>query len=59
MWGSIGGYVGMLLGISVFELPDIILRGFQFSRYLKRVLDKKRHSKTNDVEPSDKPIHYM
>ena len=53
LWGSIGGYVGMLIGISVFELPDIIYSGFQFSRYLIRVLDKKLHSKINDAEPSD------
>ena len=34
MWGSIGGYVGMVLGISLFQLPNVIYAG---SKYLKKV----------------------
>ena len=43
MWGSIGGYVGMVLGISLFQLPNIIYSGFQSLRYVKRLLDKRLH----------------
>jgi hypothetical protein len=29
MWGSIGGYVGMVLGISFFQLPNLICDAFK------------------------------
>ena len=45
MWGSIGGYVGMGLGISFFQLPDIIYCGIQFFRNFRRMLHKKQYSK--------------
>ena len=45
MWGSIGGYVGMVLGISFFQLPDIICCGLQFFRNCRRILHKKHYSK--------------
>ena len=45
MWGSIGGYVGMVLGISFFQLLDITYCGLQFFRNLQRMLHKKRYSK--------------
>ena len=45
MWGSIGGYVGMVLGISFFQLPDIIYCGLQFFRNLRRIVHKKQYSK--------------
>ena len=41
MWGSIGGYVGMVLGISLFQLPDILFNGFQQLKSLKRTLSKR------------------
>ena len=45
MWGSIGGYVGMVLGISFFQLPDIIYCGLQFFSNLRRIVHKKQYSK--------------
>ena len=45
MWGSIGGYVGMVLGISFFQLPYITYCGLQCFRNFRRMLHKKRYSK--------------
>ena len=41
MWGNIGGYVGMVLGISLFQLPDILFNGFQLFKSLKRTLEQR------------------
>ena len=47
MWGNIGGYVGMILGVTLFQLPNIIYSGFHFLKsfisrkadYIKILLD--------------------
>ena len=41
MWESIGGNVGMGLGISFIQLPGIIYCGIQFFRNVRRILHKK------------------
>ena len=48
MWGSIGGYVGMVLGISLFQLPNLIYAG---SKYLKKVASHRGFSREETVEP--------
>ena len=35
LWASIGGYIGMILGLSFFQVPDIVSGIFN---YLQRVL---------------------
>ena len=41
MWGSIGGYVGMILGVTLFQLPNIIYSGFHFVKSFKKGRDLK------------------
>ena len=48
MWGSIGGYVGMVLGISLFQLPNLIYGGIQS---LKKVTSHHVFSQEETVEP--------
>ena len=50
MWGSIGGYVGMVLGISFFQLPNLIC---DVIKSLKMCIT--RHSK-GVVEPIENTV---
>jgi len=48
MWGSIGGYVGMVLGISLFQLPNLIYAGI---KYFKKVASHHGFTTDETVEP--------
>ena len=48
MWGSIGGYVGMVLGISLFQLPNFI---YGAMKSLKEVTNHRVFSEVDEVEP--------
>ena len=39
LWGSIGGFVGMILGLSLFQLPDIFTGGVDYMQ--KKTLRQK------------------
>ena len=51
MWGSIGGYVGMVLGISFFQLPNLVCDAF---RSLKTCITR---SSKGVVEPIENKVH--
>ena len=44
LWGNIGGYVGMFLGISLWQLPLIIA---SMSSYLLKKLSKEARPRSN------------
>ena len=48
LWANIGGYVGMILGISLLQAPTIIEKGYHFLRkkLLKIGVDKEKSSMT-------------
>ena len=48
MFGSIGGYIGMILGISFLQLPGIVYYGFEFLKSWNIRQDKI--SKINSAE---------
>lgn len=50
MWGSIGGYVGMVLGISLFQLPNLMYNSFHFLKSFKNAVDHNMFLKMNAVD---------
>ena len=36
MFGSIGGYIGMILGISLLQLPGMVYNGIDFVKSWKK-----------------------
>ena len=43
LWASIGGYVGMILGLSFFQVPDIVFGIFHYI--------KKKRMCTSEAQP--------
>ena len=49
LWASIGGYVGMILGVSLLQLPEIV-SGIVYYIQRKRIRHESRcHSETQNV----------
>ena len=57
MLGSIGGYIGMIMGLSIFHLPDIF---YDFKKWWQHFYDKHSHQRqtvllsrsTHQTEPT-------
>ena len=52
MWGNIGGYVGMILGFSFLQIPDIFSTLYEY--VLKIKLNSRLSPKTTD--PPDRQL---
>jgi hypothetical protein len=49
MWGSIGGYIGMVLGVSIFQLPTMVCSSFSFLNNLLRKLYNKSRNLSEEI----------
>ena len=54
LWGSIGGFVGMILGLSFLQVPDIINSILHYMQRRKIVVNDS--SGRNDTENVSQPL---
>ena len=47
LWGDIGGYTGMFMGLSLLQVPDIVSGIFWYIQNKKMWPECRRHSETS------------
>ena len=50
MWGSIGGYVGIFLGVSFFQMPNLIYNTYKL---IQKALQARKDKRKTDIESNE------